>query len=59
MSNIAEETIDELEKELSAQPGSGQAEDQPSPVVSEEGGEGPDDSGSGGGGASGGSGGEK
>jgi hypothetical protein len=56
MSNIAEETIDELEKELSAQPGSGEAEDQPSPVVSEEGGEGAEDSSSssGSGGGSGG-----
>jgi hypothetical protein len=57
MSNIAEEILDEVEKELSAQPGSGEAEDQPSPVVSEEGGEGAEDSSSssGSGGGSGGS----
>lgn len=37
MSNVAEDTLDELEKDLSSSPGSGRAEGAP-PVASEEGG---------------------
>ncbi|MCG3163264.1 MAG: hypothetical protein JMDDDDMK_04650 [Acidobacteria bacterium] len=40
MSNVAEDTLDELEKDLSSSPGSGRAEGAP-PVASEEGGEDP------------------